>query len=92
MPLLEPKLQVRVHGLHVLSLENPNKSKDFQKICSLCELFLSVATRYKKQYSLELRLFDRVDEGRSASREEYRKTLSLGGQILYLPKRSLEKA
>lgn len=59
--LLDPQLEVPLHGLHVLSLGNPN-SKEFRKLCPLCELFLSVATRYKRVYRLELRLFDRVEE------------------------------
>lgn len=61
-PLLDPQLKVPTDGgLHIVPLGKP-RSKDFQKFCPLCELFLSVATRYKKRYSLELRLFNRVPE------------------------------
>lgn len=76
-PLLDPQLKVPIRGgLHIIPLGKP-RSKNFQKLCPLCELLLSVATRYKKRYSLELRLFDRVPE-------DYRSNCDVGADQHFL--------
>lgn len=74
-PVLDTALRIPEHGIQITPLGKP-RSRDYRTNCPLCNLFLSVATTYKRHYDLELRLFDRIptadgsDESRVSAVED----------------------